>query len=260
MPQTFTNHLYTESLGDTRDGLFLGLQALEHDAAEGSQHAAYANHEEIDEASLDWFYRSPEFDSWKTESGYAKLCLYGLPSSGKTSIMNHLLQTIAQRFDRSWNTISIFCSRSISNESCIVATLARQLLQGTYDMQATARAVLEKVGINDTQRTESSRVSTWWNLLEVLTLHSPERKSIILVDGIDALPIRLQKEFLLNLNDFATKMESENRHGRLLLATRRYPGVESLLTAWPTIEEGKERMGESRLIWQVRMTDGYQNA
>lgn len=126
----------------------------------------------------------------------------------------------------------------------MVATLARQVLQKIRNAPEAVRKILVDVGLDVKQRNNGTRVSTWWDLLEASIRHLPERKTIILVDGIDVLPGEVRTKFLLNLGLFAGKMELEKHHGKLLVATRGYPDIVANLGEWPTIDEEKERTGE----------------
>lgn len=238
-----TNSGNIEPLSQSHVAFNRGLVVLDHEVEPATQKPRGPLPEKLDEATLDWFYRSPEYPSWKDSSCCAQLCLYGLPGSGKTTLLKHLLQTVTQRFDRGWEIASIFCTRSISSESCIVATLALQLLRKKHISQEAVFSILHDVGLASEGHWADRHIDAWWDLLEALTVGMPGRKAIILIDGVDELADRVRKAFLLDLNAFTKKLDNGNCYVRLLLSTRRYPDIEAALSGWPTVEPGKERKG-----------------
>jgi len=142
----------------------------------------------------------------------------------------------------------MFCTRSISSESCIVATLAHQLLRKKHVSQEAVYSILHDAGLTSEEHWADRHVDSWWDLLEALTMGMPGRKTIILIDGVDKLADRIRKAFLLDLNAFTKKLDDSNCYARLLLSTRRYPDIEAALSAWPTVEYGKERKGAMQSV------------
>ena len=195
----------------------------------------------VTEESLEWFLKSPEFESWVSTDDSSHLWLHGLPDSDKSTVATYVRRLLSESESdsREKDIASIFCSREkdIETEIKMVWSLASQL-SCRIDR---ASAKHNELALPDITRGSfgDELARDLWKLLEQLILLLPEDEAILILDGIDEVPADTRSQFLLSLLRLERNLRGK-AITRILISSRDYPDIREALSHYPSIERGKE--------------------
>lgn len=195
----------------------------------------------VTEESLEWFLKSPEFESWVSTDDSSHLWLHGLPGSGKSTVATYVRRVLSESESdsREKDIASIFCSREkdIETEIKMVWSLASQL-SCRIDR---ASAKHNELALPDITRASfgDELARDLWRLLEQIILLLPEDEAVFILDGIDEIPADTRSQFLLSLHHLERNLRGK-AIVRILISSSDYPDIREALNHYPSIERGKE--------------------
>lgn len=200
------------------------------------------------EGSVEWFTKSPEFQTWKDKEHLALLWLHGAPGCGKTVIMSYVLEHLPRYFGyaRNWDIAAIFCSK-FQSESLLVMSLVFQLMKSSI----RAHAALTKLNRWPISLTGRELTKHLWELLEILIIRVPARETIFLIDAMDEVDTETRSSFLNNFLALEKQVQSSATL-RVLLSSRPYSDLQETLSHYVGIEPEKERKGDNLYTHTIR--------
>lgn len=203
--------------------------------------------DQINVEGMEWFLKSPEYETWLSNHEPQFLWYSGRPGSGKTTTASYIVHQIQQM-----HTIRLayfFCKRKKEiRPATVVASIISQLLKNKtiYDISSDLRACLSR----SDHSTERKDEATLWigleNLLHSLLEGKKRLEVRIVLDGIDELFPEDLGRFLINLrviwNNIKGKLNTASKL-KVLIVSLPFPNISEILQDLPFINPEKESTG-----------------
>ena len=198
-----------------------------------------------------WLLSDATFKEWEGSSRSALMWLHGFAGTGKTGLVNRVIEHFRERSDASSDRMAFFFCSNDSAETVRTGSLSRS------DPMEALRSLVSQLGISQHNRMVATPLKDKYDAfgrdkdrrrkleetecLEILKAIADELPVTMILDGFDELDQILSSDLLLLLRKLLTECP---KNVKIFISTRIFPAIENEMSTDKSIEVTAENNGE----------------